>query len=298
MQPEIMSALIATGGAVIGVAIGILGPLAAARIQARGAREQAEATVAAAQQATKGQYRAVMDQQARQARRDVYSRFLDAVRVMELAILRGTREEASQAQRVLGEAQAAVEIEGPDQVQQAALEVVLSLSSWQMARYFADHLAQSVEALDHPDPAWSAGQQAAAAELVTTISAMEAAFMTARSQGGFEDWRKWRQRLVGANRPESQVGRQDLLRVYGDVLPSDDVAGPFDSALADVRDAAAAAVSAGVFSASPRELLVSLAVRGKVARGADLYVGERDHRKTQEQFRSAARQALHEVPEL
>ncbi|MCX5388438.1 hypothetical protein [Streptomyces sp. NBC_00094] len=298
MQPEVMSALIATGGAVIGVAIGILGPLAAARIQARGAREQADATVAAAQHATKGQYRAVMDQQARQARRDVYSRFLDAVRVVEQAILRGPQEELRQAHRVLGEAQAQVEIEGPDEVQQAALEVVRSLTSWEWDRDTADRLARSVEALNHPDPSWSAGQQVAAAELVTAISAMEAAVMTASNQGGFEDWRKWRRFLVGANNPESQFGRRDLLRVYGDVLPSDDVSASFDSALARARDAAAAAVSAGVFSASPRELLVCLAVRGKVVPGADIHEGKRSHRKDQERFRSAARQALHEVPEL
>ncbi|MFF8809229.1 hypothetical protein [Streptomyces omiyaensis] len=293
-----MSALIGTGGVLIGVGIGLVGPLVSARIQARGASEQASATVAAAEHAARSQYRAVMDEQARQARRNVYSGFLEAVRELEQGIRTRPHQETHAAVRALGEALAQVEIEGPDEVQEAALTVRRELSAWQFARAVADRLAQEVAALDNPDPAWSEWQRTTARELSAAISAAEGVIADARSQGAFEEWQQWRLLLVGNSALAPSRGRELRERFSGVTWPSPEFTARFDAALTRVRDAAMAA-RGGVFDTASPTLLDALVRSGRILpEGGAGISGWRPLDEAMQRFRLAARQALHEMPEL
>ncbi|MFE7547990.1 hypothetical protein [Streptomyces gardneri] len=301
MQPEVISALIAAGGALAGVTIGIVGPLIAARIQARGASEQASATLVAAEHAAKSQYRAVMDDQARQARRNVYSGFLDAVRELEQDIReRRPDQESVHTQRALGAARAQVEIEGPDEVEAAARTVHRQLAAWQFARRQADDAAAAVEALNCPDPAWSDGQRAVAEEIRAALASAEAAFVTVQAQGGFYGWREWRC-LTARSPDEGRRAGHQLMRQWRNMtLPAADVTAEFDRAVIRVRDAVMASHHARLpFRLSLDEVLRGVALRGKVdPDGGAGISGWRPLEEALQAFRLAARQALHEIPEL
>ncbi|MFF9340265.1 MULTISPECIES: hypothetical protein [unclassified Streptomyces] len=294
-----MSALIGTGGVLIGVGIGLVGPLVSARIQARGASEQASATVAAAEHAARSQYRAVMDEQARQARRNVYSGFLDAVRELEQGIRTRPEQENLEAERVLNEALAQVEIEGPDEVQEAAISVRRELTAWHFARLLADRLAQDVAALGRPDPSWSERQRTAARELSAAISAAEVVIADARAQGAFQEWQQWRLLLVANSFQAPFRGRELMERFSGYTWPSPEVTAAFDAALTRVQNGAMAAHGAGVFATAAPTLLDSLVRSGRVLpQGGAGISGWRPLEEAMQRFRLAARQALHDMPEL
>ncbi|MFJ9823266.1 hypothetical protein ACIRSU_02700 [Streptomyces sp. NPDC101160] len=82
MRSELLTAYVSGGGALLGAALGIGGALGAARIQTKGATAQAEA----ARDAAVTQAEAVLKQQARDARRPVYTQALAAGRAYRASL--------------------------------------------------------------------------------------------------------------------------------------------------------------------------------------------------------------------
>ncbi|MFE9637040.1 hypothetical protein [Streptomyces sp. NPDC006463] len=127
MTPELVGA----ASALLGVALGIVGTLGAARIQAKGAHAQADATYRAAVTTAQVQYAGTIAQQSRAAQRAAYVRFLTTAHAFELAV-RPAREQVGSAQvgstddplaepmRELRAAFATVELEGPQAILEAA----------------------------------------------------------------------------------------------------------------------------------------------------------------------------------
>ncbi|MFF1419344.1 hypothetical protein [Streptomyces sp. NPDC058280] len=123
MASEIITVAASLGG----VALGLVGAVIAARIQARGAHAQAEATLRSALDAARLQRATTLDQQARDARRAVYAHFLAAAHTSRKHIrllLDGTAtEEALRSiEDELDSALAMIELEGPDELGNDAIE--------------------------------------------------------------------------------------------------------------------------------------------------------------------------------
>ncbi|MFE2128663.1 hypothetical protein [Streptomyces amritsarensis] len=120
MSPELITAI----ATLTGVALGIVGTLAAARIQAKGSLAQADATFRAAETTAVTQYSAVLVQLNRTAQRAAYSAFLEAAREFDRQLERAkdgseqwsTSDSMYEPLRRLRVAFSAVEIEGPTSV--------------------------------------------------------------------------------------------------------------------------------------------------------------------------------------
>ncbi|MEJ8654929.1 hypothetical protein WKI65_44535 [Streptomyces sp. MS1.AVA.3] len=140
MQPEVLAAYIGGGGALIGVILGIAGTLGAARIQARGATDQANA----ARDAATTQAAAVLRQQARDARRPVYARALAAGRAYKAraelfadgsAVPEGLDDVAAELEAAV----ALVELEGPHVLETAAAHLLAQTTT--LGRFVIDNRA-------------------------------------------------------------------------------------------------------------------------------------------------------------
>ncbi|MFJ1733306.1 hypothetical protein [Streptomyces sp. NPDC088254] len=123
------SALVAAGAGLVGVVLGSAGTLAAAHIQRKGSKDQAEATVRAAVTTARFQYAGALEQQNRIAQRTAYVGFIAATHGFRQTLRsevpgRTNPDPLREAQRALRDAYIAVELEGPPSVLTAADAVV------------------------------------------------------------------------------------------------------------------------------------------------------------------------------
>ncbi|MER6316067.1 hypothetical protein ABT237_20115 [Streptomyces sp. NPDC001581] len=127
MSPEQFTAVVGLGG----VALGIFGTLAAARVQARGSHAQAEATRQAAETTAATQYASSLVQQNRASQRTAYLGLLTTAREFDraahVASAGGTRwgdgDSLAPQMLVVYAAFATVELEGPERVLPAARKI-------------------------------------------------------------------------------------------------------------------------------------------------------------------------------
>ncbi|MCF3142207.1 hypothetical protein [Streptomyces platensis] len=143
------SELLSAGAALAGVALGIVGTLMAARIQAKGSHAQAEATYRAAVTTAQTQYAATLEQQNRAAQRAAYVAFIAAFNAFQRAMVpaearagRDVPEPLLEPLDRLHAAITAVELEGPPEVLAAARSVT------QRAVELADMLYELGEILE------------------------------------------------------------------------------------------------------------------------------------------------------
>ncbi|MFE2181389.1 hypothetical protein [Streptomyces sp. NPDC059455] len=139
MDSEVMAAYIAGGGALLGVALGIVGTLAAARMQARAAYAQADAALEAARAQARATYASSLHQHNQVARGSAYARLVDSghsfIRALaDIArIDEGTAEEPSTLTAPYTElhrAESAVKVWAPEHVRGAASE--LASAAWRI----------------------------------------------------------------------------------------------------------------------------------------------------------------------
>ncbi|MEU4273286.1 hypothetical protein [Streptomyces sp. NPDC026092] len=300
MDSGVMAALIAAGGALIGVIVGWVGPIIAARTQARAAHAQADAALASAEHVTAGQHRTVMDQQARQARRDVYSRFQEAILAFEGNVARARRDGTEWVGGDGGTTTAAfaqVMVEGPDEVEQAAKEVKTAMGAVIYAHHITTLVTEDLARLHEGDPTWDDRQRALAGTLISALAANETAYRAVSSSvvGDCDDWFQWRYEvnvgLVQANHTGRKL--QAAWERAGRPMPPADLAAAYDVALTRAVNAYVEA-SRELHLRSPVDLL---ARRGTLQQGAALKsvtaAGRFDLAKSA--FRLAARRVLHDA---
>ncbi|WP_415940371.1 hypothetical protein [Streptomyces sp. 039-1] len=121
--------LIATGAGLVGVVLGGGVTLAAAHIQRKGSKDQADATLRAAVTTARVQYAGALDQQNRIAQRTAYAGFIAATHDFRQALRseipgRTNPDPFREGHRALRDAYVAVELEGPPSVLAAADAVV------------------------------------------------------------------------------------------------------------------------------------------------------------------------------
>ncbi|MEU3482010.1 hypothetical protein AB0E66_28130 [Streptomyces sp. NPDC033753] len=303
MESGVIAALIATGGALIGVIVGWVGPIIAARTQARATHAQADAALASAEHVAAEQHRTVMEQQARQARRDVYSRFQEGIHAFEEAVRDSWQEgELQRANRLAEVAFAQVVVEGPDEVEQAAKEVRQAMGALMYAHNITTQTTQDLARLHEGDPAWDDRQRTLAGSLISALEAMETAYRAVSWVAGYDGsgrgWFRWRYEVATGNTRANYTGRQ--LRAEweraGRSLPPDDVASPYDIALTRAVNAIRDAYREGLFSYSAELLDRS----GTLEQGARSQYMEAESRfnRAKDRFRLAARRVLHNLPDL
>lgn len=152
MSPEVITA----AASLVGVALGLVGGVIAARIQARGAHAQAEATLRAALDTAQLQRATTLDQQIRDARRAVYARFLAAAHhcsslVNELLDGSATPAITRDAETELGITRALVELEGPDDLTHEAQIAASSATSLFRSLIAKKDLLHALNILEFPD---------------------------------------------------------------------------------------------------------------------------------------------------
>ncbi|MFF8646463.1 hypothetical protein [Streptomyces sp. NPDC015345] len=290
MQPEVLSACIGGGGALLGVALGIAGTLRAARTHGEAARD------AAATQAT-----ATLRQQAREARRPVYAGALAAGRAYktraELLIDGSATPDA--LDDVAAEVEAAValvELEGPRVLESAAIHLLQCAT--QLGRYVIDHRdllrAQHVIATANRTPDGLTPEQVRAA------NTLEIAFglLAVTAQKVDPQWRPFLATHHSTAEPERQqaLGRW-AARPNMPPPPSSADQAALLEALSHARDSIAEALRAELLTVDQaRELLRYCVHEGRV-------IGPRDpqfeaatwglHRALID-FRTKARAVLHD----
>ncbi|ELS50276.1 hypothetical protein [Streptomyces viridochromogenes] len=121
--------LIAAGAGLVGVVLGGGVTLAAAHIQRKGSKEQADATLHAAVTTARLQYAGALEHQNRIAQRTAYVGFIAATHAFRQALRREVPGRANldpfrEVQQALRDAYVAVELEGPPSVLTAADAVV------------------------------------------------------------------------------------------------------------------------------------------------------------------------------
>ncbi|MDQ0843615.1 hypothetical protein [Streptomyces sp. V1I6] len=139
MDAEVIAAYIAGGGALLGVALGIAGTLAAARVQARAAYAQADAALEAARAQARATYASSLYQHNQAARGTAYARLVDSGHsfIRALAdIARIDEGTASEPRSLTGpytelhRAESAVKVWAPEHVRAAANE--LASTAWRI----------------------------------------------------------------------------------------------------------------------------------------------------------------------
>ncbi|MGW6926273.1 hypothetical protein ACWGA9_34215 [Streptomyces sp. NPDC054950] len=137
MDSEVMAAYIAGGGALAGVALGIIGTLAAARVQARAAYAQADAALEGARAQARATYASSLHQHNQIARGTAYARLVDTGHSFIRALAdvarvdEGTAEEPSILTGPyidLHRAESAVKVWAPERVRTAARD--LGYAAW------------------------------------------------------------------------------------------------------------------------------------------------------------------------
>lgn len=155
MDSEVMAAYIAGGGALLGVALGIAGTLAAARVQARAAYAQADAALEAARAQARATYASSLHQHNQVARGSAYARLVDSghsfIRALAdvARIDEGTAEEPStltDPYNELHRAESAVKVWAPEHVRDAASEfastawrITIEITKWYRHLYEGWH---------------------------------------------------------------------------------------------------------------------------------------------------------------
>ncbi|MFE9685644.1 hypothetical protein [Streptomyces sp. NPDC006285] len=169
MESEVMAAYIAGGGALLGVALGIVGTLAAARIQARAAYAQADAALEAARAQARATYASSLHQHNQAARGTAYARLVDSAHSFIRALAdiaridEGTAEEPSTLTAPyieLHRAESAVKVWAPEHVRATASElastawtITIHVTKWHRHVYEAWHaLYTAAEPLSGPPP--------------------------------------------------------------------------------------------------------------------------------------------------
>jgi len=169
MDSEVIAAYVAGGGALLGVALGIVGTLAAARIQARAAYAQADAALEAARAQARATYASSLHQHNQVARGTAYARLVDSghsfIRALaDIArIDEGTAEEPSTLTDPyieLHRAESAVKVWAPEHVRAAANElasaawrITIEITKWDRHLYEGWHaLYMAAEPLSGPPP--------------------------------------------------------------------------------------------------------------------------------------------------
>ncbi|MDT0456977.1 hypothetical protein RM550_14735 [Streptomyces sp. DSM 41527] len=146
MNPEVVAAYIAGGGALFGVVLGIAGTLAAARIQARAAYAQADAAVEAARAQARATYASTLHQHNQVARGATYARLVDAGHSFIRALANLARIDEGTADEPLAltapytelhRAESAVKVWAPQHVRDAANE--LTTNAWRITIRITKH---------------------------------------------------------------------------------------------------------------------------------------------------------------
>ncbi|MFE9224604.1 hypothetical protein ACFYM3_08210 [Streptomyces massasporeus] len=169
MEPEVMAAYIAGGGALLGVALGIVGTLAAARIQARAAYAQADAALEAARAQARATYASSLHQHNQAARGTAYARLVDSGHsfIRALADIARIDENTAEEPRTLTDpyielhrAESAVKVWAPEHVRAAASElastawrITIDITKWSRHLYEGWHaLYMAAEPASGPPP--------------------------------------------------------------------------------------------------------------------------------------------------
>lgn len=170
-----MAAYIAGGGALLGVALGIVGTLAAARMQARAAYAQADAALEAARAQARATYASSLHQHNQVARGTAYARLVDTGHsfIRALADVARIDEVTAEAPLTLTSpyielhrAESAVKVWAPERVRSAANElasaawrITIEITKWDRDLYEGWHALYaaakplSVSSYDPSDPA-------------------------------------------------------------------------------------------------------------------------------------------------
>ncbi|MGW2416425.1 hypothetical protein ACWCV5_30255 [Streptomyces tubercidicus] len=147
-----MAAYIAGGGALLGVALGIAGTLAAARMQARAAYAQADASLEAARAQARATYASSLHQHNQAARGTAYARLVDGGHSFIRALADIARiDEATAAEPStltdpylqLHRAESAVKVWAPDHVRATASE--LASAAWRITVHVTKYDRQLYE---------------------------------------------------------------------------------------------------------------------------------------------------------
>ncbi|MFJ9997874.1 hypothetical protein [Streptomyces werraensis] len=173
-----MAAYIAGGGALLGVALGIAGTLAAARVQARAAYAQADAALEAARAQARATYASSLHQHNQAARGSAYARLVDSGHSFIRALAGVARIDEGTAERPstlttpyieLHRAESAVKVWAPEHVRAVASELIsttwqitISITKWDQHLYEGWHaLYEAAKGNDEPqtgdssDPAYA-----------------------------------------------------------------------------------------------------------------------------------------------
>ncbi|WP_445269377.1 hypothetical protein [Streptomyces sp. DSM 41634] len=214
MAPEFISA----AAGLVGVVIGIVGTITAARIQSNASRSQADAAIhaaraqadaairaaqsqadaaiqgaqeqaAAALSAAQQQAAAALAQQANDARRRVYAQFLDNTRAVQHALADRLEEDAREELRAFRAATAMVQLEGPSPVDDIAAAVQRRLLDLVSANTTRQDVSALMERIAAPAAHFTdQRQQTAAEELQGAIAHMT--FFADPIERIPRDWRK------------------------------------------------------------------------------------------------------------
>ncbi|WP_405777001.1 hypothetical protein [Streptomyces sp. NBC_01538] len=298
MQPEVLAAYIGGGGALSGVILGIAGTLAAARIQARGATDQANA----ARDAATTQAAAVLRQQARDARRPVYARALAAGRAYKAraelcADGSAVPEALDDVAAELEAAVALVELEGPHVLENAAAHLLAQATVF--GRFVIDNRAM-LRAVDQIRIANRTPEELAP-EQVQAANRLEIALGALRLSTRRIDphWRRFLVSRRGTEGPEMRRALRQWAAARPGMPPepSDDDVSAFQAGLDHAQASVADALSTGLLTTDQARELLHYCSREEGAadiRPTQLDAAVNALERALAAFRSKAQAVLHE----
>ncbi|WP_344122518.1 hypothetical protein [Streptomyces blastmyceticus] len=308
MTPELVTAV----AALLGVVLGLVGAVVTARIQVRGAvaqavaaeegaRAQAEAGFRAAVHTAREQRAVTLDQQAREARRAVYARFLAAAhacrdgldRLMDgSAVRESLRDEVAELRRE----RVLVELEGPEEVERHLADVCRLVEHQLYSVYERRDLLYALFVCENFE--LPGGQQLTEAQVGVVGDVDDALREIGSVREGISPlWCDVLVRTFTDPEPERAERRARMMERSRDPVPDERALQRFDDVLERVWPAFGAVVESGAMTS--RQMSEIRRYVARTGRGWDLprYMeGRRDELEVAiAGFRSTARRTLHDA---
>ncbi|MFF6949755.1 hypothetical protein ACFZAD_14010 [Streptomyces iakyrus] len=286
MDSEVMAAYLAGGGALLGVALGIVGTLGAARIQARAAYAQADAALGAARAQARATYASSLHQHNQAARGNAYARLVDSGHSFIRALADIARIDEGTAEQPLTltdpyldlhRAESSVKVWAPEYVRAAAAalaseawRITIHITKWDRDVYEGWHaLYVAAESLSAPMPPDS--DQAA---IVSASVARQALYAHERHVQAYHR----------DGRPSSP-----LLAEHWQV---------WEETAESMRTAFAEAVDAGILTQSQATALASRGAESSTSPRESLFEKVAQLDRLLDRFTERARQDLQRLPKL